>query len=50
MISGYIHPELVENNAMSPTEAILKFRDIFVSGVNYIIDNSDYNLTIVLKY
>lgn len=49
-ISWYIHPELVENNSMSPTQALIKFQDIMVSWINYILDNSKYKLTLICKF
>lgn len=49
MISWYIHPELVENNSSSPTEALIKFRDLLVSWIKYILDNSNYKLTLICK-
>jgi hypothetical protein len=49
-ITGYIHPELMESNASSPTEAILKFQDIMTSWINYILNNSQYKLSLVCKF
>lgn len=49
-ITWYIHPELVEWNSSSPTEAILKFQDIMTSWINYILDNSNYKLNLVCKF
>lgn len=48
-VSGHIHPELVENNALSPVEAIALFRDIFNAGIRHVLKNSDYNLTVICK-
>lgn len=50
MISGYIHEELQENNAMSPTEAIVFFMALMEAGIKYILDNSDLNLKIVCNF
>ncbi len=49
MISGYIHPELIENNSDSPTQALIRFRNILISWIDYIIENSNYKLTLVCK-
>lgn len=48
-ISSNIHEELLENNALSPQEALILFRDIFVSGIKHTLKNSDYKLTVVCK-
>jgi hypothetical protein len=37
LISGYIHEELVENNQLSPTEALLFVYDLVISGINFIV-------------
>lgn len=49
MISWYIHPELIENNADSPTQALIRFRNLLISWINYILDNSKYKITLVCK-
>lgn len=49
-ISGYIHPELVENNTMSPTEAILFVKQQICDGINYMLANSKYELVVVMKH
>ena len=48
-ISGYIHPELIENNAMSPTRAISFVKKQICDGIHYLLDNSKYDLLIVMK-
>lgn len=50
MISWFIHPELIENNSESPTQALIRFRDILVSWIKYILDNSNYKLTLICKF
>lgn len=35
-ISGYIHPELVESNSLSPTEASLFVQDQLVGGIEFL--------------
>lgn len=49
-ISGYIHQELVENNALSPTEAIVFVHQQICDGINYMLANSKYELVIVMKH
>lgn len=49
-ISGYIHEELMEENELSPTQAILKARNIIRSGIIYILNNTHYNLVIPCNY
>lgn len=49
-ISWYIHPELVENNALSPTEAMLLAQKIIIKGINYILDNTDEDITIATAF
>jgi len=49
-ISGYIHPELVENNGMSPTESILLVKKLLIGWIDHILENSDYKLKIVTAF
>jgi hypothetical protein len=49
MISSHLHPELMENNALSPMEALILFRDTFISGIKYLLKNSDYGITVLCK-
>lgn len=49
-ISWYIHPELVEWNAMSPTEAMLLAQKIIIKGINYILENTDEDITIATAF
>lgn len=46
LISGYIHPDLVESNAMSPLEAIMFAQDELIAGINYLLKNSKWKLKI----
>lgn len=48
-ITGYIHDELEESNYLSPTQATLKAYDILVSGINYMLDNTKLELTVICK-
>lgn len=49
-ISWYIHPELVEGNAMSPTEAMLLAQKVIVKWINYILENTDEDITIATAF
>jgi hypothetical protein len=40
IITGYIHEELVESNSMSPTEEILFARDLFIRGIEYLLEQT----------
>lgn len=40
MISGYIHDELMESNAMSPTEASLFCQGIISNGIRFLLDET----------
>ena len=40
MISGYIHEELQESNAMSPTEALLFCQNILANGIHYLLKHA----------
>jgi len=46
-ISGYIHPELVENNAMSPIKAILFCQELLIWGIEYLLKNGKFKNIIV---
>ena len=49
-IGGYIHPELMESNELSPIEELMLFRDVFNSGLRYALKNSDLEFSVVCKY
>lgn len=49
-ISGYIHPELEQNNQLSPIEAIMMVTDWYISGLKYVLSNSEYSYKVVCKY
>lgn len=49
MFSWYIHEELMESNYMSPTEAMNFLDDLLDSWFKYILENSNYNFTIICK-
>lgn len=41
-LSGYIHPELMESNYMSPIEATLFSRDLIASGLRFLVEEGDF--------
>jgi len=45
-INGQLREEAMENNSMRPTEAMLESWKILSAGINYILQNTDINLTI----
>lgn len=44
--SNGIHDELMETNQLGPTEAVRFVRDLLVSGIEYILANSDLELDV----
>lgn len=46
-ISGSIHEELVENNTLSPIEAIIFVQNLLAGGINYILKNTDVEIEII---
>ena len=38
LITGYIHQELMESNALSPTEEILLAQEVITQGIKYLLD------------
>lgn len=49
MISGYIHEELMEDNYMSPIEASMFCEELIISGIDYVLEHTDCNITIPCK-
>lgn len=45
-ITGSIHEEMPENNAMPPIDAMLFASDVIESGIQYLLDTTDLTLTI----
>jgi len=45
-ISNDIHDELAETNEVEPIKAIWEVQSIIASGIQYVLDNSTYKLTI----
>jgi len=46
-ISGHIHLELLENNTLLPADAIWRVQNYLISGINFLLDNSKIELTII---
>lgn len=40
LMSGYIHEELAETNALSPTEACLFLQEMICSGINFLVQET----------
>lgn len=49
-ISWYIHPELVEWNSMSPTEAILLCKQIICSWIDHILETTEEQITVATAF
>lgn len=47
IITGYIHEELEESNALSPTEEVLFAIELIVSGIDYLLDKAKLKKLIV---
>lgn len=47
LISGYIHEELMENNYLSPTQAILYTQELLISGIDFLIKEGKFKRIIV---
>ena len=45
-ISGNIHDDLMESNRLEPMEAILEVQRVIVSGIDFLLDNSNSQLVI----
>ncbi len=45
-ISGNIHEELLENCSLQPMPAIIEAKKLLVSGIKFLLENSDVNLVI----
>lgn len=45
-ITGHLHLDAVENNYMAPIEEVLYAKTIIASGIQFVLDNSKYNLVI----
>jgi hypothetical protein len=51
MITGYIHDELIEANTLSPTEAILFCQSLLISGIDYLLANTELEkITVPCNY
>lgn len=49
-ISGYIHEELMEENVLSPTQAIIKVRWLIKWGIEFMLKNTKHNIIIPCNY
>ncbi len=47
LIAGYIHEELMESNALSPTEALLEVYEILLSGINFLVEHGGFKQIII---
>lgn len=45
-ISGTIHEDLAETNRLLPADAIIEAENHLISGIRYVLDNTDVNLII----
>jgi hypothetical protein len=43
LINGYIHPEFVENNEMSPIEACLEVYKLCISSIDFLLENGNFD-------
>jgi hypothetical protein len=48
-ITNDIHEELVESVALKPMEAIIWVQDRMVAGINYLLNSTPYNYTVVTR-
>jgi hypothetical protein len=48
LINGYIHPEFVENNEMSPIEASIDVFKLCVSAIDFLVENGGFEKIIVI--
>lgn len=46
-LTGYIHEELMETNAMSPVEASIKIYELLVGGIDFILEHGDFKQIVV---
>lgn len=47
LITGYIHDELMESNALSPSEEILLVKELVSQGIEYLLENTSIEKLIV---
>lgn len=45
-ITGHLHLDAVENNYLPPVEETIFAQNIIISGIEYVLANSDYNLIV----
>lgn len=49
-ITWYIHEELMESNTLSPTEAIIKVRNMIKWGLDFLLKETKYELIVPCNY
>jgi len=49
-ITWYIHPELIEWNSLSPTEAILMVKKLITAGVDLFLKETESDITVVTAF
>jgi hypothetical protein len=47
MFTGWLHEESIANTLLAPGDAATEFARIFASGIKFILDNSDFKVTVV---
>ena len=50
LISGYIHPDLLENNNCSPTQATIRVFELLKSGIDHLYKHTKAKITIACKF
>ena len=50
-INGYIHEEFLEDNSMSPTEAVIFIQELLIAGIKFLVDAGKFKeIVVVCKY
>lgn len=47
LITGYIHEELMETNAMSPVESCIEVYKLLISGIDYLLEHGDFKRLVI---
>lgn len=47
LITGYIHEELLESNAMSPVESCIEVYKLLIAGIDYLLENGGFKRLII---
>lgn len=48
IITGYIHEELMEENQLSPTEALLYSKSLLCNGIDFLLKHGDFKKLIIV--